>query len=130
MKKAIINRIYQNDCTVGIINYGLSARACTLELPWKDNEPNVSCIPPGYYIAQYRNSPSNGDVIELKNVPNRSYVQIHSGNYTSQIAGCILVGDSLRDINKDGTLDVTNSKASLEKLLGWAGEDEFILVIK
>lgn len=130
MKKAVINRIYQHDCTVGIINYGLSARACTLELPYINNEQNVSCIPAGYYIAQYRKSPSNGDVIELKNVPNRSYIQIHAGNYTSQIAGCILVGDSLADINKDGTLDVTNSKATLEKLLDWAGKDEFILVVK
>ena len=113
MKQATISRIYQNDCTVGILNYGLNARACTLELPWKDNQPNISCIPAGYYIAQYRNSPSNGDVIELKGVPNRSYIQVHSGNYTSQIEGCILVGDSIKDINKDGVLDVANIKDTL-----------------
>ena len=130
MKQATISRIYQHDCTIGIINYGLSARACTLELPNINNQQNVSCIPAGYYIAQYRKSPSNGDVIELKNVPQRSYIQIHSGNYTSQIEGCILVGDSLVDINKDGVLDVANSKGTLKKLLEWAGDDEFILVIK
>lgn len=130
MKQATINRIYQNDCTVGILNYGINARACTLELPWNDNQSNISCIPAGYYIAQYRSSPSNGDVIELKGVPKRSYIQIHSGNYTRQIEGCILVGDSITDINKDGVLDVANSKETLNKLLSWAGKDEFILVIK
>lgn len=130
MKQATLSRIYQSDCTVGILNYGLNARACTLELPWKDNQPNISCIPAGYYIAQYRKSPSNGEVIELKDVPFRSFIQIHSGNFTSQIEGCILTGDSIKDINKDGVLDVTNSKETLEKFLAWAGEDEFILVIK
>lgn len=130
MKKATLHRIHQHDCTVGILNYGIFARACTLELPYKSNQQNVSCIPSGYYKAQYRKSPSNGDVLELKNVPDRSFIQIHSGNYTSQIAGCILVGDSTVDINNDGILDVANSKGALEKLLAWAGKDEFILVIK
>lgn len=130
MKQATISRIYQRDCTIGLLNYGLSKRACTLELPWLGNQSNVSCIPEGTYLAQYRNSPSNGDVIELKCVPLRSYIQVHSGNYISQIAGCILIGDSLADINKDGTLDVTNSKKTLIEFLAWAGEDEFMLVIK
>lgn len=130
MKQAVISRIYQHDCTIGVLNYGGDKRACTLELPYVSNEKNISCIPAGYYIAQYRKSPSNGDVIELKNVPNRSYIQIHAGNYTSQIEGCILVGDSLADINKDGMLDVTNSKETLDKLLAWAGKNEFILIVK
>ena len=130
MKQATLNRIYQRDCTVGLLNYGLSSRACTLELPYLSNETNVSCIPAGYYIAKYRKSPSNGDVIELQNVPKRSFIQIHSGNYTSQIAGCILVGDSIVDLNGDGVLDVANSKNTLKRLLLWAGEDEFALVIK
>lgn len=130
MKQATINRIYQRDCTIGILNYGVSARACTLELPYLDNKQSVSCIPAGYYIAKYRKSPSNGDVIELKSVPGRSYIQIHSGNYTSQIEGCILVGDSIVDINKDGILDVANSRETLSKLLEWAGYYEFVLIIK
>ena len=130
MKKATLSRIHQHDCTIGILNYGLSARACTLELPWKENQQNISCIPAGYYVAQYRKSPSNGDVIELKDVPSRSFIQIHSGNYTSQIAGCILVGDSIVDLNGDGVLDVANSKNTLKRLLLWADDDEFILVIK
>ena len=130
MKQATINRIHQRDCTIGILNYGVSARAFTLELPYLDNKQSVSCIPAGYYVAKYRKSPSNGDVIELKNVPGRSYIQIHSGNYTSQIEGCILVGDSIVDINKDGILDVANSRETLSRLLEWAGYSEFILIIK
>jgi hypothetical protein len=33
------------------------------------------------------------------------------------ILGCILVGTGLADINKDGKLDVTNSKVAMQKLL-------------
>lgn len=129
MRRATISRIYQSDCTVGIINFG-DLRAYTLELPWQNNEEGSSCIPAGTYLAKYRLSPSNGDVIELQNVVGRTYIQIHSGNYTSQIKGCILIGDSLRDINTDGVPDVTNSKQTLSALLRWAGKFDFILVIK
>lgn len=128
-KRAIIKRIYHSDCTIGTINFG-NNRYFTLELPWQDNKTDVSCIPPGLYKAQYRNSPSNGDVIELKDVPKRTYIQIHAGNYTRQILGCILVGDSLKDINTDGIIDVTNSNNTLQKLLTWAGKDEFLLEVE
>lgn len=129
MKVATIKRIYLGDCTLGVIEFG-NERAYTLELPWLDNQQNISCIPAKKYRAAYRKSPSNGDVIELKNVEGRSYIQIHSGNYTSQILGCILVGDSIRDINGDSIPDVTNSKNTLKKLLAWAGAEDFILDIK
>ncbi len=111
-----ISRIYQDDCTVGVLTYN-GFRCFTLELPDKENQPNVSCIPAGTYQAFKRNSPKNGNVIELKHVLNRTNIQVHSGNYTSQILGCILVGDSLKDINRDGIIDVTNSKVTLGKLL-------------
>lgn len=129
MKEATIKRIYLSDCTLGVIEFG-NQRAYTLELPWKGNVANKSCIPTGVYYAKHRNSPSNGDVIELQNVPERSYIQIHSGNYTSQIKGCILVGDSIRDINGDSIPDVTNSKATLKKFLEWAGDDVILIKIQ
>ena len=45
--------------------------------------------------------------------PGRSGVCIHKGNYFTQILGCIIVGDSHTDINKDGYKDVTNSGKTL-----------------
>ena len=49
-------------------------------------------------------------------VPNRSYILIHSGNYNKHTLGCILVGATLSDINGDGYRDTTNSKETLNKL--------------
>lgn len=89
----------------------------TLELSWVNNETGVSSIPPGVYRARKYNSPSKGKVLKLDNVSNRDFIEIHAGNYYTQIKGCILVGDDLRDINGDGYLDVVNSRDTLSKLL-------------
>ena len=67
--------------------------------------------------------------IAVTGVPGRTLIRIHTGNYTSQIQGCILVGDSIKDINRDGILDVTNSKNTFNALMDKLPES-FILDIK
>lgn len=89
----------------------------TLELSWKDNKKKVSCIPEGAYKVIKHKSPKFGTCFWIKDVPNRSEILIHPGNFHTQILGCILVGDDLAHINKDSRLDVTNSGLTLKKLL-------------
>lgn len=90
----------------------------TLELPWLQNKSNVSCIPKGEYEVVKYQSPSKGEVLLLKNVPGRSYVEIHSGNYYFDTEGCIIVGKSIKyDINGDGVRDITDSRETLENLI-------------
>lgn len=74
-------------------------------------------------------SPSKGHCVSIKNVPMRSNILIHVGNYTSDILGCILVGDSVRDINNDGKYDVTNSRNTFNKLMNLLPE-EFLVRIE
>lgn len=98
----------------------------TLELPWRGNRTGVSCIPPAPHDdpVEYRlrhRSPAESRSFqyphfEVVGVPGRSYILIHRGNYVSQIEGCILVGQSFTDINRDGLLDVTNSRDTLHAL--------------
>lgn len=111
-----INRWYNKDCTLGRLSYG-TFQCFTLELADLNNTTGISCIPEGTYKAFKRNSPTNGNCIELKGVPDRTYIQIHSGNYTKNILGCILVGDSIKFLDTDSIPDVTNSRATLDKLL-------------
>jgi len=118
-----------NDCTIGRLEYG-DFHCFTLELPWKDNEINVSCIWSGEYDAIKYDSPSKGDVILLKGVRGRSFIEIHSGNYTRQIKGCILVGDSIKYLDGDDIPDVTNSRNTLSKLLGVLPEDFKITITR
>lgn len=104
------------DCTVGRLQCG-DFHCLTLELPWLDNQRNISCIPAGAYTARFYDSPKHGRVILLDNVPGRSMIEIHAGNYTRQIEGCILVGDSLKYLDSDDILDVSNSRNTLSKLM-------------
>lgn len=111
-----IQRFYQHDCTLGRLSLG-DFQCFTLELPDLDNQQNISCIPAGTYKAKKYNSPSKGLCLLLEGVPNRTYIEVHSGNFTRQIQGCILVGDSIKFIDNDSIPDVSNSKATLNKLL-------------
>ena len=112
-----IRRIYQEDCTIGVMRHKNGFRCMTLELPWLHNQASVSCIPEGLYWCFKRHSKKNGHVFELENVVNRTFIQCHAANYTRQIEGCIAVGDSIKDIDRDGILDVTNSVDTHKRLM-------------
>ena len=99
-----------------ITEYG---KLCTLELPDLQNQKRISCIPKGTYVCVYRYSDKYRKHYHVKNVPNRDWILIHTGNFHTQILGCILVGTEFADINKDGYKDVVNSRLALNKLLKW-----------
>ncbi|MCK5788549.1 MAG: hypothetical protein KAH32_06100 [Chlamydiia bacterium] len=102
----------------------------TLELPWKDNETGVSCIPTGAYNIKRYSSEKFTNVYSIPGVSDRSYILIHSGNYYTDIEGCILVGDGYEDINSDGTLDVINSRNTLTKLKEALQYEEVPIIIQ
>lgn len=102
----------------------------TLELPWYDNTPNISCIPIGRYTASIDKNVTIGKqyVIRLQDVPNRTGILIHVGNYTDEIAGCILVGN--KQITNNIKKMVTNSRHTMGKLLAEIEfDDEFYIDI-
>lgn len=63
----------------------------TLENPWKDNEPMVSCIPPGDYRIE-RDFTGRHQLWKLLDVPERWGIEIHLGNRVADTAGCPLLG--------------------------------------
>ena len=129
MSKIILKTIKQPDCTLGVLTVeGSDFRCFTLELPDKGNASNVSCIPAGTYEYFKRVSNANGNVIELRNVVGRKYVQVHTGNYTSDILGCILVGKTIADINSDGIPDVTSSGNTMKALLSILDDEGTITI--
>ncbi len=89
----------------------------SLELPDRGNKNNISRIPAGGYICELRWSKKYGWHFHVTDVEGRSWILIHVGNYYTQIRGCILLGASFTDINKDGHLDVTSSAKTLKRLL-------------
>jgi hypothetical protein len=91
----------------------------SLELPWVNNERRVSCIPEGSYKVIKHKSPKFGNTLWLQDVPNRSEILIHKGNFYSDILGCILIGTDLKDINNDDFLDVVNSTTAVNQLMDY-----------
>lgn len=100
----------------------------TLELPSFGNKKKASNIPVGKYKVVKRNSPKYGNHFHILDVPNRDYILIHQGNYYTQIEGCVLVGKELKDINKDGIKDVTESVNTM-KILNDLLPDKFVIEI-
>lgn len=83
----------------------------TLELPWKDNAHDISCIPPGDYMVAKFHSPKKGDVFLITNVKDRFMIEIHAANTVNDLLGCIGVGQYF---NSGG---ISASRITLEELL-------------
>lgn len=74
--------------------------AFTLEPPWLLNECEKSCIPCGTYKYFYVNHPKFGNAFEIEDVPGRTEILIHPGNYFEETKGCILPGlDPSNELN-------------------------------
>ena len=89
-----------NRGTFGVLRYGQIPFALTLERPWEDNAPEISCIPPGRYTCRRVHSPKFGDTFEVTDVSGRSHILFHKGNTTDDTQGCILVAEEF-----SGTFD-------------------------
>ena|SRR3990167_978716 len=100
MKILVLKRMSMTpDGTYGVmLDEGKIPFCVTLELPWKDNKPEVSCIPKGEYQIKKIISPKYGNVFQVMNVPNRSNILIHKGNFTTDVLGCILLGEYFEQI--------------------------------
>lgn len=122
-----IKRDYRPDRTLGdMITEEGKILIKTQELPNLNNEHDKSCIPEGTYDCKWILSRRLGWVYWLQDTGNRTNIYIHSGNFTSQILGCIETGDKYGMI--DGEFAILDSKDSLQKLFNYAGS-QFTLII-
>lgn len=130
--KAVISREYTNSQTLGRLvvfdGHKVRLQILTLELPDLGNQKNISCIPEGKYNVHLIYSPKFGKCFYVQDVPGRSEILIHKGNYNKDTHGCILVGMGHEDINGDGILDVIESTHAMNKLLNIM-PDDFVLHI-
>lgn len=68
-------------------------RCLTVERPWLDNRPWVSCIPEGTYpLYPTRYHRGGYDTLLIGEVPGRSQIKIHRGNLPDDVYGCVAVG--------------------------------------
>lgn len=121
MIDGILERIERTETqTLGVLSIydeGELVYTCkTLELEEDKNAVRDDCIPLGDYTVIKRWSQKYKDHFHILDVPNRSYILIHSANYSRQLLGCIAVGQNHTDIDGDGLKDVTSSKRTMRDL--------------
>ena len=88
----------------------------TMERPWRNNEPNVSCIPAGKYELRPRDYNRGGyPAVEVFAVPGRTHILAHIGNTIDDVQGCICPGLGYGVVH--GQWAVTSSKAAFAELM-------------
>lgn len=112
--------------TFGELCFGDDVLCKTCELPWNNNLPRKSCIPPGVYPVIPHTGPVWQDVWEII-VPGRTAILIHAANLPEQVEGCVAVGSVFGDI--DGKPAVLGSRAALDKLRKIL-PNKFTLIVK
>ncbi|MFA9189171.1 DUF5675 family protein [Flavobacterium sp. FBOR7N2.3] len=85
-----ITRTYFPDGTNGKLECEGKFICNSIELPWKNNETKVSCIPEGEYFIKKRYSKKFQWHLEIIDVENRSLILFHpANNALRELKGCI-----------------------------------------
>jgi len=140
MNSATIYRYNKSDQgTRGIIS--ASGFFChTLELPWRDNQQNISCIPAGEYECLFvkikRRIGGRRDLYWLKLVEGRSGVLMHAGIYAgdkskgfkSNVLGCILLGHDIGQLK--GQQAIFRSRECVSDFIEHMNKEPFKLIVR
>lgn len=100
----------------------------TMEPPWANNQPNVSCIPPGAYACAWHKSPRYMWVYAVLGVEGRSHILIHAGNIVRHTRGCILPGKRVGQLGDYPA--VLNSRAATRALFTYLDKRPFTLEVE
>lgn len=124
----LVREVDDGRCAVGRLLLPGGAWLYTLERPWLDNRTGVSCIPaPGIYHAQMRRSPRLGDTYWLHDVPDRTFILIHSATVVGHLQGCIALG--LRRGWLSGERAIFNSRTAVRHFETLMGRAPFTLEV-
>ncbi|WP_245586340.1 DUF5675 family protein [Olivibacter sitiensis] len=114
MLVAKLLRTYGDRGTNGEIWIGDDLVCYAIELPWRENVRNISCIPEGTYPLAKRYSKRFGWHILVRDVPMRSAILFHpANNAEKELRGCIAPVSELTGEGKG-----IRSRVAFEKLKG------------
>lgn len=118
-----------NKLTKGTLYTDSGRELQTLERPWLNNLPFVSCIPNGAYKISPWASPAHGPcyILEGEGVGHtsgkRTHILFHVANYVHQLEGCIALGLKWRGDT------LLNSKAAVELFMqDMAGREAMLFI--
>lgn len=102
----------------------------SIERPWLNNRPNISCIPEGVYPAKWLERSGSGRykrVWHVTGVPGRSGILFHVGNLVRHSRGCILPGMKWGKL--EGVSAVLSSGSALSAMRSELSGKPFRLVV-
>lgn len=133
MRKLTLERFsYSPHGTMGRLTLPSGIELYTLEPPWNNNQPNISCIPEGEYRVK-RDTTGRHKFYRVQDVPSRSAIEFHAANYyinpktgKQELWGCIAPGFG---ININHNAGITRSQDACKRLLDEMGGDDWLLNI-
>ena len=85
-----LSRTYFPNGTNGEFFFNGNRVCSSIELPWKNNQHRISCIPEGRYELRKRYTAERGRHLILADVPGRQLILIHAANDAKkELQGCI-----------------------------------------
>lgn len=137
MERIILERFETSDQgTFGKIRIG-NETFYTLELPWRENQNNISCIPPGVYECMMTDSAHfKRKMYLVDGVNGRTGIRIHSANFggdatlglKKQLNGCIALGLHIGTLS--GQKCILLSSAAVPKFERIMERESFLLEIQ
>ncbi len=109
----------------------------TGELPWRDNNPDFSCIPAGTYQAKVTFSNRfQRPLYELQAVPAREHIRMHPANWMGdtkkglkcQLEGCIALGFAVGQLEDQKAIQ--QSKAAVAEFMELTQSQDIELTIE
>ena len=132
MQTVYLLRLHSDaDGTFGLLSVpGVDRPLFTIERPWANNAPSISCIPTGRYRCGWTYSPRfRRRMYLVEGVPGRSGIRWHGGNTRADTHGCICPGRKIAYFAKPGLWGVVNSRSSLLRMERALERKAFVVVI-
>jgi len=109
----VVHRTYYEKGTNSVLFINGQFLGFVIELPWKANKRNISCVPEGTYKLKARFSEKFGHHLLVSSVEQRSLILIHPANDAlKELQGCLAPVTYLSGIGKG-----TRSKHLLQKIV-------------
>jgi allophanate hydrolase subunit 2 len=112
----------------------------SLELPWRENQRNKSCIPPGRYLCTWTYSNRfKREMYEVTGVSGRVGVRLHKGNWAgdtekglhSDSHGCPMYGKDQSILIPPGMTEpqaaISASRLAMQEFEDLMGKEDFYL---
>ena len=115
--------------TFGVLIIDGTVFCCTLEPPDQLNQTSISSIPAQQYICERYKSTNHPNTFQVMNVPGRTKILFHAGNFLNNTEGCILLGQYFGKLkNSRGTMNSGNTFKRFMEIM--EDVDKFHLTIK